>query len=65
MILPDRLGLIRMANMMVLPFAFFTAAIFAGWRRHSWLAIMCWLLGMAATLAMFRYHVSSSLDLAF
>lgn len=51
--------------MMVLPFAFFSAAILAGWRRWPVIALLCWVFGVAAMLAMFRYHVSSSLDLAF
>lgn len=51
--------------MMVLPFLLFTGAIAAGWRRHGMLSILLWLAGLAAMLAMFRYHVTSSLDLAF
>ena len=51
--------------MMVLPFAFFSAAIFAGWRRWTVIALLCWVFGVASMVAMFRYHVSSSLDLAF
>jgi len=51
--------------MMVLPFVLFSGAIAAGWRRQSRISILLWLLGLAAMLAMFRYHVTSSLDLAF
>lgn len=51
--------------MMVLPFLFFSGAIYAGWRRSAGLAILFWILGVGAMLAMFRYHVTSSLDLDF
>lgn len=51
--------------MMVLPFALFSGAILAGWRRAPILAILLWLAGLAVMMAMFRYHVTSSLDLAF
>lgn len=51
--------------MMVLPFFLFSIAIAAGWRRHAWLSVLFWFVGLATMLAMFRYHVTSSLDLAF
>lgn len=51
--------------MMILPFVLFSGAIIAGWRRLSVVAIVLWLAGLAAMMAMFRYHVTSSLDLAF
>jgi hypothetical protein len=51
--------------MMVLPFALFAGAIMAGWRRQPGFSILLWFAGLAAMLAMFRYHVTGSLDLAF
>ena len=51
--------------MMVLPFVLFSAAALTGWRRSSALAVLFWVLGIVAMLAMFRYHVTSSLDLDF
>lgn len=51
--------------MMVLPFALFSGAILAGWRRHPVLSILLWIAGLGAMMAMFRYHVTSSLDLEF
>jgi len=51
--------------MMVLPFVFFSAAALTGWRRAGALAILFWILGVVAMVAMFRYHVTSSLDLDF
>lgn len=51
--------------MMVLPFVLFSGAILAGWRRSSVLSIWLWMAGLLAMMAMFRYHVTSALDLAF
>ncbi len=51
--------------MMVLPFLLFSVAVFAGWRRAGIVSILFWIFGVASMLAMFRYHVTSSLDLAF
>lgn len=51
--------------MMVLPFLLFSGAAFAGWRRAPHLAILFWLAGLVAMMAMFRYHVTSALDLDF
>ena len=65
LILQHRNGFDELRAMMVLPFLLFTGAIAAGWRRHAMLSILLWLAGLAAMLAMFRYHVTSSLDLAF
>lgn len=51
--------------MMVLPFVLFSGAIVAGWRRSALLSTLLWFAGLAAMMAMFRYHVTSSLDLDF
>lgn len=51
--------------MMVLPFFLFSIAAVAGWRRAGVVSILFWILGLVAMLAMFRYHVTSSLNLAF
>lgn len=52
-------------TMMILPFVLFSGAILAGWGRYSLISIILWLAGLAAMMAMFRYHVTSALDLAF
>lgn len=51
--------------MMILPFVLFSGAILAGWRRFGLIAMLLWIAGLAAMMAMFRYHVTSALDLAF